>query len=64
MYGRIGDLKNASKYLELAKVKTEKQKSYGANAHLYINLGNVYYQIDNLKPEVENSNKALVLAKK
>lgn len=64
LYGRIDDLKNASKYLELARIKTEKQSSNSSNAFLYINLGNVYYQLKDLKRAEQNYNKALTLALK
>lgn len=63
LYGRIRDFKSASKYLELAKIKIEKQQHSAANDFLYINLGNVYYQLNNKKLAEQNYKKALQIAK-
>lgn len=63
LYGRNDDLKNAIKYLELARLTTEKQQHSAANDFLYINLGNVYYQLNNNKLAEQNYKKALQIAK-
>lgn len=63
VYGQQRDFKNAIKYLELAKNKTEKYGGNKANPHIYLNLGNAYSQLKNKKLARENYEIALSLCK-
>lgn len=63
VYGQQRDFKNAIKYLELAKNKSEKFGGNRANPHIYLNIGNAYSQLKNKKLARENYEIALKLCK-
>lgn len=63
IYGQQRDFKNAIKFLELAKNKSEKQGGNRAAPHIYLNLGNAYSQLKNKKLASKNYQIALELSK-